>query len=161
MDILKSLNPQQVKAVTAKPGPVLVLAGPGSGKTRVLTHRAAYLIGEGGIRPFQVMAVTFTNKAATEMGLRIAALLGQQTHGLTLGTVHATCARILRVEAEHLPVALFIQVLILDRLFNHLHLVISLEDHIVGINRKMLRLHPEDPGTGSSTGGFSHPELSR
>jgi len=104
MDILKSLNPQQVKAVTAKPGPVLVLAGPGSGKTRVLTHRAAYLIGEGGIRPFQVMAVTFTNKAATEMGLRIAALLGQQTHGLTLGTFHATCARILRVEAEHLPV---------------------------------------------------------
>jgi len=104
MDILKSLNPQQVKAVTAKPGPVLVLAGPGSGKTRVLTHRAAYLIGEGRIRPFQVMAVTFTNKAATEMGLRIAALLGQQTHGLTLGTFHATCARILRVEAEHLPV---------------------------------------------------------
>jgi len=104
MDILKSLNPQQVKAVTAKPGPVLVLAGPGSGKTRVLTHRAAHLIGERGVRPFQVMAVTFTNKAATEMGQRIAALLGQQTHGLTLGTFHATCARILRVEAEHLPV---------------------------------------------------------
>ncbi len=104
MDILNSLNPQQIKAVTAEPGPVLVLAGPGSGKTRVLTHRAAYLIGEQGVRPFQVMAVTFTNKAANEMGQRIAGLLGQYTHGLTLGTFHATCARILRIEAEHLPV---------------------------------------------------------
>ncbi len=104
MDILKSLNPQQVRAVTAKPGPTLVLAGPGSGKTRVLTHRAAYLIGELKARPFQVMAVTFTNKAATEMGNRITDLLGQRTQGLTLGTFHATCARILRMEAEHLPV---------------------------------------------------------
>ena len=104
MDILNSLNPQQIKAVTASLGPVLVLAGPGSGKTRVLTHRAAYLIGEQGVRPFQVMAVTFTNKAASEMGQRIAGLLGQNTHGLTLGTFHATCARILRIEAEHLPV---------------------------------------------------------
>jgi DNA helicase-2/ATP-dependent DNA helicase PcrA len=104
MDILKSLNPQQVKAVKAPPGPVLVLAGPGSGKTRVLTHRAAYLIGERGIEPYHVMAVTFTNKAASEMGERIAGLLGQQTHGLTLGTFHATCARILRIESDSLPV---------------------------------------------------------
>ncbi|MCJ7717809.1 MAG: UvrD-helicase domain-containing protein, partial [Anaerolineales bacterium] len=104
MDILKSLNDQQIKAVTASPGPVLVLAGPGSGKTRVLTHRAAYLIGELGIQPFHMMAVTFTNKAASEMGKRIAGLVGQQTQGLTLGTFHATCARILRIESEHLPV---------------------------------------------------------
>ncbi|MCJ7735457.1 MAG: UvrD-helicase domain-containing protein, partial [Anaerolineales bacterium] len=104
MDILQSLNKQQIKAVTASPGPVLVLAGPGSGKTRVLTHRAAYLIGELGIQPFHMMAVTFTNKAASEMGKRIAGLVGQQTHGLTLGTFHATCARILRIESEHLPV---------------------------------------------------------
>jgi len=104
MDILKSLNPQQIKAVKAPPGPVLVLAGPGSGKTRVLTHRAAYLIGERGLEPYHVMAVTFTNKAASEMGDRIAGLLGHQTHGLTLGTFHATCARILRIESDNLPV---------------------------------------------------------
>lgn len=104
MEILKSLNSHQIKAVTAPPGPVLVLAGPGSGKTRVLTHRTAYLIGEQGIQPYHVMAVTFTNKAATEMGDRISDLLGHHTQGLTLGTFHATCARILRIEAEYLPV---------------------------------------------------------
>jgi len=104
MDILNSLNEQQIKAVTAPPGPILILAGPGSGKTRVLTQRAAYLIGELGIQPTHMMAVTFTNKAAKEMGNRIANLLGQHTHGMTLGTFHATCARTLRIEAEHLPV---------------------------------------------------------
>ena len=104
MDILNSLNEQQIKAVTAPPGPILILAGPGSGKTRVLTQRAAYLIGELGIQPAHMMAVTFTNKAAKEMGNRIADLLGQHTHGMTLGTFHATCARTLRIEAEHLPV---------------------------------------------------------
>ena len=104
MDLLRDLNPQQREAVTTGDGPVLVLAGPGSGKTRVLTQRAAYLIGERGIQPYHVMAVTFTNKAAAEMGDRVSELLGRQTHGLTLGTFHATCARILRVEAEYLPV---------------------------------------------------------
>jgi DNA helicase-2/ATP-dependent DNA helicase PcrA len=104
MDILRFLNPQQAKAVTVDPGPVLVLAGPGSGKTRVLTHRAAYLIGEKHIQPYHLMAVTFTNKAASEMRDRITDLIGHQTHGLTLGTFHATCARILRIEADYLPV---------------------------------------------------------
>jgi DNA helicase-2/ATP-dependent DNA helicase PcrA len=103
MDLLSGLNPQQQQAVTAGLGPILVLAGPGSGKTRVLTQRVAYLIGAMGVRPYNILAVTFTNKAAREMEGRVVALLGEQAHGVTLGTFHATCARILRREAEILP----------------------------------------------------------
>jgi len=104
VDFLNGLNPQQKKAVTAGLGPVLVLAGPGSGKTRVLTQRVAYLIGTLGVRPYQILAVTFTNKAAREMENRVIELLGERARGVSLGTFHATCARILRREAEHLPI---------------------------------------------------------
>ncbi|KPL07217.1 hypothetical protein AMJ86_05205, partial [bacterium SM23_57] len=104
MDLLTTLNVRQQQAVTAGTGPILVLAGPGSGKTRVLTHRIAYLIGFLGIRSFQILAVTFTNKAAREMENRVVELLGQRTRGLTLGTFHAICARMLRRESEHLPI---------------------------------------------------------
>lgn len=105
MNFLDFLNPQQRQAVTAGNGPVLVLAGPGSGKTRVLTQRIAYLIAYEGVRPYQILAVTFTNKAAREMETRVNELLGEEaTHGMMLGTFHATCARILRREADFLPI---------------------------------------------------------
>jgi len=104
MDFLEKLNKQQYNAVTAGNGPVLVVAGPGSGKTRVLTQRIAYLIAVEGVRPWQILAVTFTNKAAKEMEARVKSLLPDQaTEGIMLGTFHSICARILRREAEHLP----------------------------------------------------------
>ena len=105
MDFLDKLNPQQRKAVTAGNGPVLVLAGPGSGKTRVLTQRVAYLIANEGIRPYRILAVTFTNKAAREMQTRVEKLLGADaTQGMMLGTFHSICARLLRREADFLPI---------------------------------------------------------
>jgi DNA helicase-2/ATP-dependent DNA helicase PcrA len=103
-DLLSNLNAQQQRAVAAPPGPALVLAGPGSGKTRVLTFRIAYLIAALGVPAYQILAVTFTNKAAREMADRVDALLGSRTRGLWLGTFHAICGRILRREAAHLPV---------------------------------------------------------
>ncbi len=105
VDILNVLNPQQRMAVTAAPGPILVLAGPGSGKTRVLTHRIAYLVENVGVKPYHILAVTFTNKAAREMENRVSRLLQQDLNGIWLGTFHAICARILRREANQLPVA--------------------------------------------------------
>jgi len=112
MDFLTELNPQQREAVQTVQGPVLVLAGPGSGKTRVLTYRAAYLVRECGVEPWRLMAVTFTNKAAREMKERLAPasaprstglLTPRQLQALTIGTFHAICARILRREIEALP----------------------------------------------------------
>jgi DNA helicase-2/ATP-dependent DNA helicase PcrA len=102
MDFLNGLNEPQSTAVTAPDGPILVLAGPGSGKTRVLTHRIVYLIRERNIPPWHILAVTFTNKAAREMLHRIEAMLDGQPRGLTMGTFHSVCVRILRRESDHL-----------------------------------------------------------
>ena len=101
MDLYSSLNPQQRAAVTAPDGPVLVLAGPGSGKTRVLTHRIAHLIYDRNIPPYQIIAVTFTNKAAQEMRERVRHILGESLRGLRIGTFHALCAQLLRMEADN------------------------------------------------------------
>ena len=101
--MLDGLNDQQLAAVTAGEGPIIIYAGPGSGKTRVLTHRIAYLVKAVGIYPGAIMAVTFTNKAASEMRNRAEALLDGRLKGIQIGTFHSICARILRREAEHLP----------------------------------------------------------
>ena len=103
LDFLNELNPQQRQAVTCGEGQILVLAGPGSGKTRVLTQRIAYLVNAMQVKPYQILAVTFTNKAAREMRSRLERLLDTQVEDLWLGTFHATCARILRREANFLP----------------------------------------------------------
>ena len=103
MDILKSLNPQQHAAVTSTADQILVLAGPGSGKTRVLAQRIAYIVYEKNVRPGNILAVTFTNKAAKEMRGRLERMLGKGVSALWLGTFHSICARVLRIEAEVLP----------------------------------------------------------
>lgn len=101
--LLAQLNEPQQRAVQALGGPVLVLAGPGSGKTRVLTHRVAYLIDELRIDPHRILAVTFTNKAAREMKERLSALIGEEyTKRLWAGTFHSICVRILRADIEKL-----------------------------------------------------------
>jgi DNA helicase-2/ATP-dependent DNA helicase PcrA len=101
-DFLKFLNPSQREAVTHGEGPLLVIAGAGSGKTRVLTYRIAYLLRHAGVDPGRILAATFTNKAAGEMKDRLRALLGAAAEDLWIGTFHSICARILRKEIQHL-----------------------------------------------------------
>jgi DNA helicase-2/ATP-dependent DNA helicase PcrA len=100
--LFEGLNPQQRAAVVHEGSPVLIVAGAGSGKTRVLTHRIAYLLGERHVHPGAVLAITFTNKAAGEMKERVAALVGPRAKAMWVSTFHSACVRILRREAAHL-----------------------------------------------------------
>ncbi|HLA19004.1 MAG TPA: UvrD-helicase domain-containing protein, partial [Dehalococcoidia bacterium] len=103
--ILASLNPRQREAVEHTDGPLLILAGPGSGKTRVIAHRIAYLVAEQRVHPRQILAVTFTNKAAREMRDRVFGLVGQErAQDITLGTFHSVCARTLRIDGEQIGI---------------------------------------------------------
>jgi DNA helicase-2/ATP-dependent DNA helicase PcrA len=104
-DLLANMNPQQREGILAVDGPVLLLAGAGSGKTRVITHRIAYLIEERGVSPDNILAVTFTNKAAKEMGERVAKILGHNTLAQpTIATFHSFCVRVLRRDIEALRI---------------------------------------------------------
>jgi len=95
-DLLEGLNPVQHEAVTHADGPLLIIAGAGSGKTRVLTQRIAHLIRDLGVSPFEILAITFTNKAAGEMKERVAALVGPVAEKMWVSTFHSACVRILR-----------------------------------------------------------------
>src|SRR5919201_3561449 len=101
--LLEDLNPVQAEAVLHSEGPVLIVAGAGSGKTRALTHRIAFLIRERGVNPYAILAITFTNKAAREMADRVEGLIGKRVaRGMWILTFHSACARIVRREHRHL-----------------------------------------------------------
>ena len=115
--MLTGLNEKQIEAVTTTEGPVMVLAGAGSGKTKVLTTRIAYILNETGISPYSILAVTFTNKAANEMKKRISNIIDIDTKYMWISTFHSFCARFLRLEIDKI-----------DSPYNHNFIIIDEED---------------------------------
>jgi DNA helicase-2/ATP-dependent DNA helicase PcrA len=103
MQFLEKLNKEQQQVVKTTAGPLLVLAGAGSGKTRSVIFRTAYLISEKNVSPWNILVVTFTNKAARELTNRLENTFGINTRSLWIGTFHSICSRILRYENEYLP----------------------------------------------------------
>jgi Superfamily I DNA and RNA helicases len=137
-NLLQNLNDEQLAAVTLPAQPALILAGAGSGKTRVLTTRIAWLITTGQVSPSGLLAVTFTNKAAKEMLARLSAILPINTRGLWVGTFHGLCNRLLR--AHHRDAALPQTFQILDS-----------QDQMSAIKRLLKRLNIDDENTRPST----------
>ena len=101
-ELIEELNNKQKEAVLATEGPCLVIAGAGSGKTKVLTHKIAYLMTEKNVKPWNILAITFTNKAASEMKERVEKLVGDAAKDMWIGTFHSICVRILRKYIEYL-----------------------------------------------------------
>ena len=102
MNLLEGLNDKQYEAVSSTDGPCLVIAGAGSGKTKVLTHKIAYLIEEKNVKPWEILAITFTNKAANEMKIRVENLVSEAVKDIWMGTFHSICVRILRRQIDKL-----------------------------------------------------------
>ena len=105
LTLLDGLNPEQSEAVKTVKGPLLIIAGAGSGKTRVLTHRIAYLMAEKEVAPWNILAITFTNKAAREMKSRVAALVGEDAEQIWISTFHAMCVKMLRRDADRIGIS--------------------------------------------------------
>ena len=143
---LSSLNPAQLEAVLATHGPLLVLAGAGSGKTRVLTYRIAHLIGDLGVSPHEILAITFTNKAAAEMRGRLGKLLseyGYGAHGMWVLTFHAMCVRMLRADAETLGFTRNFTIYDSDdskRMFKQVMRELDLDDKVYPLNGVIHRI---------------------
>jgi DNA helicase-2/ATP-dependent DNA helicase PcrA len=131
VDFLQTLNPEQREAVLHTGGPLLILAGAGSGKTRVITSRIAYLVGDGHAQPHELLAVTFTNKAAEEMRARVEALLGADCSRMWVSTFHSLCARLLRREAPAIG---------LSRDF----VIYDSSDQLIVVKQAMKALHIDD-----------------
>ncbi|MDQ7176505.1 UvrD-helicase domain-containing protein, partial [Staphylococcus chromogenes] len=102
--LVKNMNSEQSEAVRTTEGPLLIMAGAGSGKTRVLTHRIAYLLDEKDVSPYNILAITFTNKAAKEMNARVEHLVGEEAQVIWMSTFHSMCVRILRRDADRIGI---------------------------------------------------------
>ena len=124
-DLLEGLNDRQKEAVVNTEGPCLVIAGAGSGKTKVLTHKIAYLISEKYVKPWNIIAITFTNKAANEMKERIQNIIGDAANDLWMGTFHSICVKILRKYIDRIG-------------FDHSFLIFDTSDQ-KNFNKRMLK----------------------